>query len=63
MQTTKQMTVWLIDNINHFKNDETGATAIEYGMIASMISIGIVAAVTDIGTKLVEKFTTLNDLL
>jgi pilus assembly protein Flp/PilA len=32
--------------------DETGATAIEYGMLAALISVVIIAAVTMVGTKL-----------
>jgi len=39
-----------------FLKDETGATAIEYGMIAATISIGIVAGVTGIGSTIKTKF-------
>ena len=35
-----------------FCADESGATAIEYAMIAGLVSIGIVAAVSSIGTKI-----------
>jgi pilus assembly protein Flp/PilA len=32
--------------------DESGATAIEYGLIAALISVVIIAAVTSVGSKL-----------
>ncbi len=43
--------------------DESGATAIEYALIASGISIVIVAAVIGIGGSLKERFDGLNGLL
>jgi pilus assembly protein Flp/PilA len=43
--------------------DESGATAIEYGLIAAGISIGIVAAVSGIGTKLATTFQSVSDSL
>jgi pilus assembly protein Flp/PilA len=42
---------------NRFANDESGATAIEYGLIAGLISVVIITAITTIGTKLSAKFT------
>jgi pilus assembly protein Flp/PilA len=33
-------------------NDESGATAIEYGLIASLIGIAVIAGATALGTKL-----------
>jgi pilus assembly protein Flp/PilA len=39
-----------------FAGDESGVTAIEYGLIAGLISIGIVTAVTSIGTTLSATF-------
>ena len=35
-----------------FAKDESGATAIEYGLIASLISVAIIVAVTLVGTNL-----------
>ena len=35
--------------INRFVKDESGATAIEYGLIAALISVGLVAAATALG--------------
>jgi pilus assembly protein Flp/PilA len=37
--------------------DESGATAIEYGLIAALIAVVIIGAVTTVGTNLSAKFT------
>ncbi|MEC5325133.1 Flp family type IVb pilin [Aurantimonas sp. A3-2-R12] len=42
-----------------FINDESGATAIEYGLIAALIGTAIIAAVTTVGTNLTSTFTTI----
>ena len=42
--------------VSRFMKDESGATAIEYGLIAALIAVVIVTAVTTIGTKLNTKF-------
>jgi len=42
--------------ITRFKNDESGATAIEYGMIAGIISIVVITAAIAIGPALGTKF-------
>jgi pilus assembly protein Flp/PilA len=39
-----------------FARDDSGATAIEYGLIASMIALVIISAVTAVGTKLTNTF-------
>jgi pilus assembly protein Flp/PilA len=39
-----------------FAGDESGVTALEYGLIGGLISIGIVSAVTTIGTTISAKF-------
>jgi pilus assembly protein Flp/PilA len=46
-----------------FWKDESGATAIEYGLIAAGISLAIIAAVNGLGTSLNEKFTSINSSL
>ena len=46
-----------------FIADETGATAIEYGLIAAGISLAIIAIVNGLGTRLNTKFTALNSSL
>jgi pilus assembly protein Flp/PilA len=38
--------------------DESGATAIEYGLIAALVSIAAIAAMTQVGTKLSTTFST-----
>jgi len=40
-----------------FIKDESGATAIEYGLIAALIAVVIITGVTAIGTQLNTKFT------
>ncbi|MBN9411505.1 MAG: Flp family type IVb pilin [Burkholderiales bacterium] len=42
-----------------FFRDEQGATAIEYGLIAGLISVGLLVALTDIGTSLQTIFSTI----
>ena len=50
-------------SIARFVKDESGATAIEYALIAAGISVAILAAVNALGGKLVDTFTTIaNDL-
>ena len=46
-----------------FWRDETGATAIEYGLIAAGIALAIIAAVNGLGTKLNSKFSSINSSL
>jgi pilus assembly protein Flp/PilA len=42
-----------------FLNDESGATAIEYGLIAAGISVAIILVVNSLGTQLKTTFTTI----
>jgi len=46
-----------------FLKEETGATAIEYGLIASLIAVAIVGVLTLLGPKLEAVFTKVNDSL
>ena len=46
-----------------FARDESGATAIEYGLIAGLISVVIITVITAIGTKLNAKFTSISNAL
>jgi len=46
-----------------FLKDESGATAIEYGLIAAGISVVIIATVNAIGTTLKGKFTSISTQL
>ena len=49
--------------IARFVKDESGATAIEYGLIAAGISLAIIAVVNGLGTKLNTQFSTINSSL
>jgi pilus assembly protein Flp/PilA len=49
--------------ISRFLSNESGATAIEYCLIATGISIVIVAAVNSLGSNLNTKFTSINSSL
>ena len=46
-----------------FLSDESGATAIEYGLIAAGISLAIIAVVNGVGSNLSDKFTSINSSL
>ena len=43
--------------IKSFIQDESGATAIEYGLIAALVSVAAVGALTTVGTELSNMFT------
>ena len=42
--------------LNRFAADQSGATAIEYGLIAGLISVVIIVSITSLGTKLTNQF-------
>ena len=44
--------------VTRFIKDESGATAIEYGLIAALIAVVVITAVTTIGTNLTGTFNT-----
>jgi pilus assembly protein Flp/PilA len=43
--------------VKRFAKDESGATAIEYGLIAAGISVAIISVVNGLGTKLTSTFS------
>lgn len=43
--------------------DESGATAIEYGLIAALISVVIIGAITTVGTSLNSTFNSVSTVL
>lgn len=47
----------IIKKMQNFLNDESGATAVEYGLLAALIAGVIIAAVTTVGTDLSALFT------
>ena len=49
--------------VKRFVKDESGATAIEYGLIAAGISVAIIAAVKGLGTQLNTTFSTVTTQL
>jgi pilus assembly protein Flp/PilA len=49
--------------VHRFLQDESGATAIEYGLIAAGISIAIIAVVNGLGTSLNAKFKSISTQL
>ena len=49
--------------IKNFWNDEEGATAIEYGLIAGLIAVGLIAALTTLGTDLSGLFGRISGFL
>lgn len=52
-----------MNTIARFMNDESGATAIEYGLIAALIAVGIIAAATTLGNSLSSLFGRVSDKL
>jgi len=46
-----------------FLRDESGATAIEYGLIAAGIALAIITAVNGLGSKMSSKFDSINSSL
>jgi pilus assembly protein Flp/PilA len=52
-----------MSRVYSFLKDESGATAIEYGLIAAGISIVIIASVNAIGTSLNSRFDTISTQL
>ena len=49
--------------VSRFVKDESGATAIEYGLIAAGIAVAIITAVNGVGTALSTKFATISTSL
>jgi len=55
---------WTTDPVFlQFIDDASGATAIEYGLIAAGISVAIIAVVQGLGTKLTSTFTSVQNAL
>lgn len=42
--------------MKRFANDESGATAIEYGLIAALVAVAIIGGATQLGSNLAAKF-------
>jgi pilus assembly protein Flp/PilA len=48
---------------NRFLKDDSGATAIEYGLIAALVAVAAITAMTTVGTNLTGTFTKVSDKL
>lgn len=46
----------MFSNLTRFATDESGATAIEYGLIAALVSVACIAALTSVGTSVAGVF-------
>jgi pilus assembly protein Flp/PilA len=53
----------MLKQIQHFLKNESGAAAIEYGLLASGISVVVIPSVKTTGHQLVQVFTTLQNAL
>ena len=47
----------MLKMLSQFANDESGATAIEYGLIAALVSVAAIVALKAVGTQLTAVFT------
>ncbi|KMO35492.1 hypothetical protein VQ03_21680 [Methylobacterium tarhaniae] len=47
----------MITKLKRFVSDESGATAIEYGLIATLIALAIIGAARTVGSNLSSQFT------
>ena len=50
-------------NLSRFMNDKSGATAIEYGLIAAIIGVGIIAVLKNVRSGLQSTFNSVNSEL
>ncbi len=52
-----------INILNKVRKDESGATAIEYGLIAALVSVAAIGVLTTMGGSLETMFTTVSDAM
>jgi len=48
-----------VQGVKNFWNDEQGVTAIEYGLLAALIAVGIIISAGSVGTNLAAVFTSI----
>jgi pilus assembly protein Flp/PilA len=53
----------MLSNVQRYIKDTSGATAIEYALIASLIAVFIITAVTNVGTKVSTVFGEIGNTL
>lgn len=49
--------------VSRFVKDESGATAIEYGLIAALIAVGIIVAAQALGTQINDTFNNVSNAM
>ena len=52
-----------MERIKNFCQDESGASAVEYGLLVSLIAVAIIGAVSSLGTKLGNTFNAASNKL
>jgi pilus assembly protein Flp/PilA len=52
-----------INTLRNIQSDDSGATAIEYGLIAALVSVAAITALTTMGQSLTTMYTTVSDTL
>jgi pilus assembly protein Flp/PilA len=62
-QTAMEQELIMSNLVTRFADDESGATAIEYGLIAAGISVAIITVVNTLGSQLKSTFTTISSQL
>ncbi|NIR45888.1 MAG: Flp family type IVb pilin [Gemmatimonadetes bacterium] len=53
----------MLKRFKHFCGDESGATAIEYGLIAALVSVAAIGALTTMGNSLQTMFGTVSNAM
>ncbi len=53
----------MLNRFKAFCNDDSGATAIEYGLIAALVSVAAIGALTTMGNTLNTMFTTVSNAM
>jgi pilus assembly protein Flp/PilA len=51
----------MLNHLRRFLKNESGTAAVEYGLLVSGISLAIIPAVNNVGQKLVQAFTTIQN--
>jgi pilus assembly protein Flp/PilA len=59
----QELIMTFVKSIRHFVRDEEGVTAIEYGLIASLIAIAIMVGAGALGVKLNDLFQGISDAI
>jgi pilus assembly protein Flp/PilA len=53
----------MMKSLKAFVSNESGATAIEYALIASLIAVALVTILTNLGTRLSQEFSEVSGVL